>query len=317
MIAQLDPDALMAGPLGQWLSEQDAIRAKARERAAWWMRAGIAAACAVAVVVILFGGHIATALQLGFFTGVGGFGIGELIKRPVINQIKTGINDAIARALGLHYSLTVEPGPAFQTARDFQMLPGHDNAHFEDLWWGEVGAQQFTLHEAKLTEERGSGKSRRTVTVFEGSLLMIGFARRFNGATLIEKDKQRRNFLFGSEKESITVSGLRLDRVDMVDPAFEERFTVWSNDQVEARYLVHPEYVERLTALETAFGGDNMRALFKDGSLLVVLENGNQFESGSLDSADDRDRVATSIAQFGALAELATRLNEKPRAGFS
>ena len=159
-----------------------------------------------------------------------------------------------------------------------------------------------------------------SVTFWPGStpsVNVIGFARRFNGATLIEKDKQRRNFLFGSEKESITVSGLRLDRVDMVDPAFEERFTVWSNDQVEARYLVHPEYVERLTALETAFGGDNMRALFKDGSLLVVLENGNQFESGSLDSADDRDRVATSIAQFGALAELATRLNEKPRAGFS
>ena len=134
MIERPDPDELMAGPLGQWLAEQSGARDRARERAAWWVKAGIGAACLVAIVVIMSGGQIALALQLGFFTGLGGFGIGELIKRPVVNQIKEGINGAIARALGLQYSLTLEPGAAFNQAMAFERLPSHDNASFEDLW---------------------------------------------------------------------------------------------------------------------------------------------------------------------------------------
>jgi len=318
MIERPNPEELLAGPLGQWLAEQDGARARARERASWWVTAGIIGACLVAAVVILFShGGIGLALQLGFFTGIGGFGIGELIKRPVVNQIKTGINGAIARALGLQYSLSLQPGAAFKQAVAFELVPGHDDADFEDLWWGELGAQSFTLHEAKLTEQRGSGKNRRTVTVFEGTLMQIGFARKFIGTTLIEKNNQRRKFLFGGEKDSITLNGVTLNRIDMVDPAFEDRFTIWSDDGVEARYLVHPEYVERLTAVESAFAGENLRALFCDGTLLVVLETGNMFESGSLDSGEDRQRLTQAITQFSSMADLASRLNERPRAGFN
>ena len=94
-------------------------------------------------------------------------------------------------------------------------------------------------------------------------------------------------------------------------------FTVWSNDQVEARYLVHPEYMERLVAIEQAFSGDNIRALFREGELLIVMESGNMFESGSLDAEDDRHLLERTIAQFGALADLAARLNERARPGLN
>ena len=104
---------------------------------------------------------------------------------------------------------------------------------------------------------------------------------------------------------------------DMADPRFEDAFTVWSNDQVEARYLVHPEYMERLVAVEQAFAGDNLRALFREGQLLIVLESGNMFESGSLDAEDDRRLLERTIAQFAALADLAAQLNERERPGFS
>ena len=187
---------------------------------------------------------------------------------------------------------------------------------FQDLWWGLVGGRPFTLHEAKLTEQRGSGKSRRTVTVFEGSILAIGFTRRFNGTTLIEPDGDRRKFLIGAEKEQVGIGGEQLERIDLTDPRFEERFTVWSNDQVESRYLVHPEYVERLLAVEAAFAGKDIRALFRDGDLLITLETGDLFESGCLEPGEDRALLERSIAQFASLAELATRLNERERMTF-
>jgi hypothetical protein len=317
MIERPDADALMAGPLGQWLTAQNGERDAVKAKAAKVRYAGIAAACLVAVVVILFSeGAIGTALQLGLFTGLAGFGIAELIKRPLLNRLKGGINGAIAEALGINYSLEVTPGKTFELAKQFDMVPSYDNSHFQDLWWGLVGGRPFTLHEAKLTEERGSGKSRRTVTVFEGSILAIGFTRRFNGTTLIEPDGDRRKFLIGAEKEQVGIGGEQLERIDLTDPRFEERFTVWSNDQVESRYLVHPEYVERLLAVEAAFAGKDIRALFRDGDLLVTLQTGDLFESGSLEPGEDRALLERSIAQFSSLAELATRLNERERMTF-
>lgn len=313
MIERPDADALLAGPLGQWLAAQHGEREAVRAKCALVRKIGIGAAILVAVAIIAVGGHALQALQFGFFTGLAGFGIAEWIKRPLINRLKGGINGEVAKALGLSYAVDVEPGHTFDWAKQFELVPNHDNARFQDLWWGLVGGRPFTLHEARLTEERGSGKNRRTVTVFEGSIMSIGFTRRFNSTTLIEADGERRKLLIGAEKDAVTIGEVDLQRIDLTSPEFEDRFTVWSNDQVEARYIVHPEYIERLLAVESAFSGKNIRALFYQGDLLIVLETGDLFESGSLDAQEDRALLARSIEQFGSLAELASRLNERER----
>lgn len=318
MIERPDAARLLAGPLGQWLKEQDDLRAETRAKASKWQKRGIAAAMAVAVAVILFtNGGIWAALQFGFFTGLAGFGIAELIKLPVLNKLKGGINGAIADALGLQFSAEVQPGDAFARAETFKLLPNHDNARFEDLWWGNIGNLAFSLHEAKLTEQRGGSKNRRTVTVFEGSLMLIAFARPFVGTTLVERSGRHQGFLMFGEREELELGGVQLRRADMTDPRFEDAFTVWSSDGVEARYLVHPDYIERLVAVEQAFAGQKIRALFHEGALLVILETGNLFESGSLEASEDHALVERSIAQFTALADLATKLNERPRASFN
>jgi hypothetical protein len=198
----------------------------------------------------------------------------------------------------------------------FELVPGYDSSSFEDLWWGTLGSQPFTLHEARLTETRGSGKHRRTVVVFSGSIMTVGFSRPFQGTTLIEREKRHRGF-FGGTRESIELNGVTLNQVAMVDPRFEDAFSVWSNDGVEARYLVHPDYAERLIAVEQAYAGNNIRALFHDGDLLLVLESGDMFESGSLDADRDRALLERTVNQFTALAELAAKLNERERASFN
>lgn len=315
MIERPDATALLAGPLGQWLAEQDAVRDETRAKANRRMYWGIGFAAAVAFIVIIAGGPIPLAGQLGFFIGAGGFAWSEWTKRPVLTRIKGGINGAIAKALGLDYSTSVSDMRQFDCARAFGLVPTFDKSVLEDQWSGDLRGLPFSLHEAKLTEERGSGKSRRTVTVFAGSLMAIGFARSFNGTTLIERKGSHKSFLglFGADKDTITVNGTRLDRIDTVDPAFDDMFSVWSNDQVEGHYLINPSYVEKLVAVETAFSGDKVRALFNAGTLLIVLENGDLFESGSLDSGDDHRLLEQSITQFGTLADLAIQLNERPR----
>lgn len=316
MIEKPDAAVLMAGPLGQWLAAQSDTRSQAKAKARKYtvygaVGAGVSAALAMAIT-----GSVRLAGFVAFAAFAIGAALAQSARRAVTDRIKSEINEAIAKALGLEYSAKVTPGKTFARAKAFGMVPSYDDDTFEDLWWGVLGTQPFTLHEAKLTEEQGSGDDRRTVTVFEGSILSIGFNRNFIGTTLIERKSAHRGF-FGGVKKELKLNGIDMKLVDMVDPRFEAAFSVWSDDGVEARYLVHPDYCERLTAIEQAYGGDHIRALFKDGELLIVLESGNMFESGSLEEGEDRALLERTIDQFTALTELATKLNERPRAGFN
>lgn len=317
MIERPDPDALMAGPLGTWLTSTNEERAQVKARASKIAMAGIGGAVLVAFAITLLSGNIGAALKVGFVIGLGGFGLSEWTKRPMLKRLKGGINDAIAKALGLNFSVEVEASDSFEWAKQFDLLPGHDDSRFEDHWWGDLGPRPFSIYEAKLTEERGSGNNRRTETVFEGSIMQIDFARRFNGTTVIEADGRRRKFFVGAEKDRATIGGIEMQRINLTNREFEDRFTVWSSDPVEGQYLVHPSYVERLLAVERAFAGKNVHALFHQGSLVITLETGDLFESGSLDAGSDRDLLARTIEQFGSLADLAAQLNERERMTFA
>ena len=65
--------------------------------------------------------------------------------------------------------------------------------------------EPIVKNEAKLEVERNSGKRTYWETVFDGSLITIGFARRFNGVTLVERAGRRKS-LFGllGDKDEIT-----------------------------------------------------------------------------------------------------------------
>lgn len=315
MIQQLDADALMAGELGHWLAQQGSAREEAKRKAQF--RLWVVSVPGVVLALLIAWGT--STLEVPAFLGFGAVSLGawwaHRAKAPLMRAIKTRMNTKIATALELNYACDCAPGEEFQRAKTFELLPAYDREGFEDRWWGDIGAIPFAVYEAHLQQWRGSGKNRRLVTVFRGSIMTITFQRRFHGTTLIERAGSR--LTFWGLKDSIVPGGVKLDRVTMVDPRFAEDFWIWSSDAVEAHYLVHPEYVERLIAIEQAFHGQKIRALFKDGQLLITLESGDLFESGSLDASQDRALLALVIQQFSSLAGLATRLNEAPRGNFT
>ncbi len=316
MIERPNADALLAGPLGQWLAQQTVVRAEAKRKSNHrFLIAGVILVPVLGLfwVAQLFGDWNEQLKAFLSFAGLaGGGGWAYAPRGKAIKETKRGINRAIAESLGLTYSDDFEPGQGFELARTYQMVPSYDRSSFDDLWSGDLGGRAFTLHEAHLEEQRGSGKNRRYVTVFRGAILTIAFDRQFHGTTLVEREKKHRK-LFGGQKDHVEFKGHRLDCADMVHPEFEDLFSVWTDDQVEARYLVHPIYVERLVDIERAFGGQNIRALFKGGELVIVIESGDMFESGSLDPKDDRARITQCCDQFMTLANLAEALNEPAR----
>lgn len=245
------------------------------------------------------------------------FGIGIWGYSPIRDakrNIKIGINSAIARSHGISYSHRVSPGLEFDAAAQYGLIPNYDRAGFEDHWYGRLQDHSFSLYEVHLEDKRRSDKRTYWVTIFRGAIINIDFGRQFNSTTLLQrKGKHKKFWIFGGRADHATFDGHTLDYVDQVHPDFEDVFEVWSDDQIEARVLIHPSYVEHLLALERAFEGDAVRALFRRGEVIIAVESGNLFESGSMDAATDHFKVTQSAEQFAALAQLAIAINQNER----
>ncbi len=312
MIERPDVNALMAGELGQFLQGQVSVReeARAKTRNRYFLSA------VVLLPILAFVWFTPLGDFRIFLTMAGGMGAFWWSNLPVMaakKETKSGINAAIAQALGLNYQHDCDAGAGFTRAKAHKMFPGYSRSNFEDLWSGDMQGLPFTLHEAHLEQQQGSGKNRRWVTVFRGPVITIGFARDFHATTLVTRSGHHKKFLFFGEADEITVDGQVLQKADMVHPHFEDAFTVFTTDQTEARYLVHPAYIERLIALENAFQGKDIKTLFKDGELTIVLKAENMFESGAIDHTRDREMVETCVNQFMAMADLCAQLNEMER----
>lgn len=317
MIERPDIETLMAGGLGVWLSEQETMREDAKRSTSNRRFLVIGAVGVLAIfALILFRIEFQTVIWAVFVLGLAGLLWAELPKKRAVKTVKVGINDAIAEAIGLTYEHDCEAGTPFELACACKLLPSYDRANFEDKWSGEIGGVPFMLHEAHLEERRGSGKNRHWVTVFRGIVMSIGYNRHFHSTTLLVRDNAHRGFFF-TKRDSIKVAGMALDYADMTHPEFEEMFDIYTTDQVEARYLIDPLYVERLIALERSYRGKDVATIFHDGSVVVTLKSNNMFESGHIDAANDRDRIQTTIDQFARIADLARQLNERePRTDY-
>lgn len=308
MIDVPEVETLMQGGLGDWLAGQQAARDATRVK----IRNIAVGAVAIGAVLALTG-YVAGGFDAAYFVGalvaMVGMGWAHHVRQKMIDTLKGEMNGALARSLGIQYQVAPVSGAEFDLAAEYDLLPSYDDCTLQDQWHGQIEGTDFLLYEAKLTETRGSGKNRRTVTVFRGILLRMHFARDFLGSTLVRRD----GFKFTLFGDSKSYQGETLERIKMVDPRFEDAFDVYGSDAVEARYLVHPAYCERLLELERDFFGEQLVALFHKGDLLVTIQTEDMFESAALDSSKDQVRLGQTIDQFAAIARLIRTLNERPR----
>jgi hypothetical protein len=216
------------------------------------------------------GGFVLAAVLFG---GLGAAWWAYAPVEAVRRRVKTQSLTAIAEAMGARFSLAVPAPPGLSRFRDLDLLPRYDISSFEDLFSGAHHGATFDLYEAHLQQRRRSGKRTTTVTVFRGQVIRLVFPRKFEGVTIVRRDAGVFNFLAGLGQ---------LKRVGLVDPKFEKVFEVYGTDQVEARFLVHPAFMERLMEMEASLKGQRLRCAFQEGDLLIAIEGANLFEPGSM-----------------------------------
>lgn len=189
-------------------------------------------------------------------------------------EIKSFILRKTCGFLNFSYSATAGGFP-FYRFDDTRLLPAHDRAEIEDNISGSHDGVDFNLVEAKLEQIKWERGFRiRYEEIYHGILIEFTFPKPFAGRTLVAEEQ-------GSICNYLTGLGVAGERVRLEDPRFEKRFEAWSTDQVEARYLLTPAFMERMMDLADAFGDGLPEFCFTDNRLLVSLPvKHNHFEAG-------------------------------------
>lgn len=75
----------------------------------------------------------------------------------------------------------------------------------------------------------------------------------------------------------------KMQSVKLEDTDFLKRFDVFTQNQVEARYIIIPAFMERLKSLETSFGTMGIKcSFFQDQIMIAIPIKKDLFEVGSL-----------------------------------
>ncbi|WP_323762801.1 DUF3137 domain-containing protein [Maricaulis sp.] len=275
--------ALWREKLEPWLAGLEADRLRFVKRRWTWTAGGIVLSLIVALVLVQQGFELPPVIMALVIGPVGGFMVGSHELGKLSKRIKAELNATIADALGLTYSASPPAPVRFREMRDYGLLPGSDRQKFEDHFAGQRDGCDFELYEAHLEQRRRSKKRTYYVTVFRGVIIRINFPRKVEGLTVITRDA---GWFNGLQAFGRSFGGKKLERIGLVDPTFEKAFEVYGSDQVLARYMLTPSFMERLLALETSLAGKNVRAAFDEhsgqGELLIAAETGNLFEVGSM-----------------------------------
>ena len=129
--------------------------------------------------------------------------------------------------------------------------------------------------------------------------------KRFSGRTVIKRDRG----VIGEWASNLFGHGEGLEKVSLEDPQFQREFDVLSSDQVEARYLLTPAFMDRLLRLQALFKGARLQASFYDDRLFMMIESSlDRFEPGSIftpvDFSEEINTVLGEMRELLAIIEI-------------
>ena len=153
-----------------------------------------------------------------------------------------------------------------------RIVPKFDSIRADDEVRGTYDGLLVRIIEVSLRRRQ----QKKTVVVFDGLFVAITLPRSLSGTTVVLTDRG------GWENFKTRWRGGSLDVVRLDDMEFEQRYEVYSSDQIEARALLTPAFMERFLGFATR-SGFALPGAIAEGSTLVValpkrLGTGDLFE---------------------------------------
>lgn len=201
------------------------------------------------------------------------------------------------------YQQTIEES-ILQKSRLFSAYNRHSG---DDYFCGSYKNVGITISEEELIHVTRTRKGEVRRTVFDGILILLDMNKKFKGQTVVLKDWGVFNFLH------MLFEGL--ENVRLEDVRFEKYFQVYSDNQIEARYILTTGFMERILKLKNAYHGKKIQLSFFNNQLLIAISTSqNMFETSSLFYSNlNRKKIDEVFSQFYSVLSIIDilKLNQK------
>jgi hypothetical protein len=210
-------------------------------------------------------------------------------------------------------------GIPLQVFVESRLFPGAPPERFsgEDLITGTLGKTRMSFSEVTAQRVRqvqsGKGETRESVsTIFSGVFFCADFNKNFSGATFVLPDRAQK--LLGAVGQLLQSWEKNFGQiVKLEDPEFEQAFVVYSDSQIEARYILTPALMRRILEFHRRTGRP-FRISFAGTRVNVAIDMGrNLFEARLFRTLLEPSLYATFWHDLTLLAGIVEELNLNTR----
>jgi hypothetical protein len=263
---------LIAG-LNESLSDLRELRDGTRKKA-------LAVSCGIVAVAVVI--TLVAALAVGaflMFIPILGIVLAISVYIGMMHGVKLKYKKLVVPSLlkdidpGLAYNPTgCIPKEEFRRSKIFSNTPSVYVG--EDLVFGTYKGIPVRFSELKVQEKHGSGKNTTYHTFFKGIFLIADFNKDFKYSHWVLPDSAEAAFgqVFGNFLQKINLPG-RGHMTRMEDPAFEKKFVVYTENDVEARYILSPKLMHTMLNLSERFrkGASRIGFAFMNSNVYIAI----------------------------------------------
>jgi hypothetical protein len=180
----------------------------------------------------------------------------KIIKKKFENSVKEKIMPVVCDCFG---DMTWSHGKYVDGGLLFTMscvIPKYTSESYDDIFQGVFKGVNIDIAESYYV--RGTGKNRRTV--FDGVIVKLDMNKFFTSHTVIKP-----NGLIKAPPSS------DLHHTNLEDVEFNKKYDVYTDDDVDARYLITPSFMERLKSVKMAFRASSVSCAFYEKYLIIAL----------------------------------------------
>lgn len=184
-----------------------------------------------------------------------------------------------------------------------------ENISYDDKIAGKFEDMDIEIAELTTSYTTRDKDNKPTVhTTFKGVVFSAVMNKSFNGMTAISYDSIDRNRLDNPRVHGFSVTEnkaqVRSEKVHLEDPEFRKHFEVFSNDQIEARYILTTAFMNRFLKLSQAFDG-RIKAIFINKNIYILIDvRKDWFEIPFFKSAVDLNNYRVFINDFTKLLSI-------------
>ena len=200
---------------------------------------------------------------------------------------------------GFYYQFGL--GIGADTISKSKLLPRYHMRISDDYFSGTYKKVDIKVSEEHLKRIESSDKSSSEITIFQGVIVVLTINKKFDGQTIVVNDEGIFNSI---TRFNMIINGR--ENIRLEDSVFEKEFEVYSTNQIEARYLLTPAFMERILKLRQAYKSKRIEFSFFDDKLFIAIPlKKDMFESASLfHSCLDRKPIDETFNQILSIIEI-------------